>query len=121
MKQIGQAINTLCLQPGDDETAKVQGVCQRVGFQTDQLANSIVGEQVSTSRPCLSNEQSTDCVGQCRGQCKQQLASLLRSPELAAQALPPWRLGAQRIILSRTVVDAGFVPKGDYMYSSQKK
>lgn len=47
MKQISQALGTACLQPKDDETAITYGVCQRIGFQTDQLANSIIGEGVS--------------------------------------------------------------------------
>ena len=49
MKQIVAALNTLCLQRGDNEQAITQGVCQRIGFQTDQLANSIIEEQVSDS------------------------------------------------------------------------
>lgn len=97
MKQIGQAINTLCLQPADDETAKVQGVCQRIGFQTDQLANSIVGEQVSSAYlnlvTCGTLLIST---GQCGRQCQQQLPHILRSTEHPTQARGVGCLGEGR-------------------------
>lgn len=61
MKQIGQAINTLCLQPGDNEQAITQGVCQRIGFQTDQLANSIIQE--NTNEEDVGNSNSLAYFG----------------------------------------------------------